>query len=95
MVFDVLDITNESYSLVVSDVANSEMLHTLAARYGLARVRSPAHRVALLPLGQLQPFVQLLFKIAIAYLIEDVGVARFVDREGFVALGADDFVHRN
>jgi hypothetical protein len=37
--------------------------------------------------------VQLLFKIAIAHLLEDVGVPRLVDLEGFVAVGADDFVH--
>ena len=69
------------------------VLHTLAARYGLARARSPAHRVALLALGQLQPLVQLLFKITITHLLEDVGVPRLVDLEGFVAVGADDFVH--
>jgi hypothetical protein len=32
------------------------------------------NRVALLPLSQLQPLAQLLFKIAIAHLLEDVGV---------------------
>jgi hypothetical protein len=37
--------------------------------------------------------VQLFFKIAIAHLLEDVGVPRFVDLEGFAAVGADDFVH--
>jgi hypothetical protein len=44
-------------------------------------------------LGQLQPLVQLLFKVGIAQLLEDVGVPRLVDLEGFVAVGADDFVH--
>jgi hypothetical protein len=51
------------------------------------------NRVALFPLGQLQPLVQLFFKIAIAHLLEDVGVPCLVDLEGFVAVGADDFVH--
>jgi hypothetical protein len=37
--------------------------------------------------------VQLLFKIAITHLLEDVGVPCLVDLEGFVAVGADDFVH--
>jgi hypothetical protein len=38
--------------------------------------------------------VQLFFKIAITHLLEDVGVTRLVDLEGFVTVGADDFVHR-
>jgi hypothetical protein len=42
------------------------------------------NRVALFPLGQLQALVQLLLEHAIAYLIEDVGVSRFVGLEGFV-----------
>ena len=46
------------------------------------------NRVALFPLGQLQPLVQLLFKIATAQLLEDVGVPRVADLEGFVAEGA-------
>jgi hypothetical protein len=37
--------------------------------------------------------VQLLLKRAIAHLLEDVGIPRLVDLEGFVAVGADDFVH--
>jgi hypothetical protein len=37
--------------------------------------------------------VQLLFKIAITHLLYDVGVPRLFDLEGFVAVGADDFVH--
>ena len=37
--------------------------------------------------------MQLLVKIAIAHLLEDVGVPRFVDLEGFAAVGADDFMH--
>ncbi len=51
-----------------------------------------SNRALLFPLGQLQPIVQLLFKIAIAHLLEDVGVPRLIDLEGFVAVGADDFV---
>jgi hypothetical protein len=51
------------------------------------------NRALLFPLGQLQPLVQLLFKIAITHLLENVGVPRLVDLEGFVAVGADDFVH--
>ncbi|MDP3228049.1 MAG: hypothetical protein Q8N13_08725 [Acidovorax sp.] len=51
------------------------------------------NRVALFPLGQLKPLVQLFIKIAIAHLLEDVCVPRFVDLEGFVAVGADDFMH--
>ena len=37
--------------------------------------------------------MQLFFKFAIARLIEDVGLPRFVGLEGFVAVGADDFVN--
>jgi hypothetical protein len=37
--------------------------------------------------------VQLFVKIAIAHLLEDVGVPRFVDLEGFAAVWADDFMH--
>jgi len=37
--------------------------------------------------------VQLFFKFAIALLLEDVGLPRFVDLEGFVEVGADDFKH--
>jgi len=37
--------------------------------------------------------VQLLLKSAIVNLLQDIGVASFVDFEGFVAVGADDFVH--
>ena len=51
------------------------------------------NRVALFPLGQLQPLMQLLLKLAIAHLLEDVGVPRLVDLEGFAAVGADDFMH--
>jgi hypothetical protein len=47
----------------------------------------PSNRALLIPLGQLQPIVQLLFKIAITHLLEDVGVPRLVDLEGFVAVG--------
>jgi hypothetical protein len=36
--------------------------------------------------------VQLFFKIAIAQLLEDVGVTRLVDLEGLCS-GEDDFVH--
>jgi hypothetical protein len=50
------------------------------------------NRALLFPLGQLQPLVQLLFKIAITHLLEDVGIPRLVDLESFVAVGADDFV---
>ena len=52
-----------------------------------------SNRALLFPLGQLQPLVQLLFKITITHLLEDVGVPRFADLEGFVAVGVDDFVH--
>jgi hypothetical protein len=37
--------------------------------------------------------LQLFVKIAIAHLLEDVGVPRFVDLEGFVAVWTDDFMH--
>jgi hypothetical protein len=37
--------------------------------------------------------VQLLLKLAIAHLLEDVSVARFIDFERFAAMGADDFMH--
>lgn len=51
------------------------------------------NRVALFPLGQLQPPVQLLLKLAISHLLEDVGIPCRVDLEGLAAVGADDFVH--
>ena len=51
------------------------------------------NRIALFPLGQLQPLVQSLLKLAIAHLLEDVGIPRLVDLEGFAAVGADDFVN--
>jgi len=44
-------------------------------------------------LGQFKPLMQLLLKSAVANLLQDIGVASFVDFEGFVAVGADDFVH--
>ena len=44
------------------------------------------NRVALFPLGQLHPIVQLFVKVTIAHLLEDVGVPRFVDLEGFAAV---------
>jgi hypothetical protein len=37
--------------------------------------------------------MQLLLKSAVANLLQDIGVARLVDFEGFAAVGADDFVH--
>jgi hypothetical protein len=37
--------------------------------------------------------VQSLLKLAIAHLLEDVGIPRLVDLEGFAAVGVDDFVH--
>ena len=49
------------------------------------------NRVALFPLGQLQPLVQLLLKLAIAHLLEDVGVPCLVDLEGFAAVGGRRF----
>lgn len=51
------------------------------------------NRVALFSLGQIQPLVKLLLELAIAHLIDDVGVPRLVGLEGFVEVGADDFVH--
>ena len=49
------------------------------------------NRVALFPLGQLQPLMQLLLKLAIAHLLEDVGVPCLVDLEGFAAVGGRRF----
>ena len=49
--------------------------------------------VALFPLGQFEALVQLLLKLAITHLLEDVGIPRLVDLEGFAAVGADDFVN--
>jgi hypothetical protein len=37
--------------------------------------------------------VQLLLTLAIAHLLEDVGIPRLIDLEGFAAVGTDDFVH--
>jgi len=34
-----------------------------------------------------------LLKLAIAHLLEDVGIPCLIDLEGFAALGADDVVH--
>ena len=49
--------------------------------------------IALVLLGQFKPFMQLLLERAVAHLLEDICVPRLVDLEGFVAVGADDFVH--
>ena len=38
--------------------------------------------------------MQLLFKRAVADLFEDVGVAGLINFEGFLAVGADDVLHR-
>jgi len=46
-----------------------------------------------LSLGQFKPLMQLLLKSTVANLLQDIGVARFVNFECFAALGADDFVH--
>jgi hypothetical protein len=57
-------------------------LEALAAAVFLQRIGhiglGHGNRVALFPLGQLKPLVQLLFKIAITHLLEDVGVPRVV-----------------
>ena len=45
------------------------------------------NRIALFPLGQFEALVQSLLKLAIAHLLEDVGVPRLVDLEGFAAGG--------
>ena len=45
------------------------------------------NRIALFPLGQLQRIVQSLLKLAIAHLLEDVGIPRLVDLEGLAAVG--------
>jgi len=37
--------------------------------------------------------MQLLLKSAVANLLQDIGVASFVDFECFVAVGADYFMH--
>ena len=74
-------------------------LRVFAGRSALQRMGDlclgQGNRALLFPLGQLQPLVQLLVKIAIAHLLEDVGLTRFVDLEGFAAEGADDFMHSN
>ena len=63
-------------------------LRIFAGRSALPRISylglGQVNCALLSPLGQLQPLVQLL---------KDVGVPRFVDLEGFAALGADDFMH--
>eukprot|EP01022_Parablepharisma_sp_SALTPOND_P009847 TRINITY_DN14066_c0_g1_i1.p1 TRINITY_DN14066_c0_g1~~TRINITY_DN14066_c0_g1_i1.p1 ORF type:complete len:1308 (-),score=476.92 TRINITY_DN14066_c0_g1_i1:655-4578(-) len=48
---------------------------------------------ALVLLGQRQPLMQLLLELAIAYLLEDLGVTRFVDLECLAAMRTHDFVH--
>jgi hypothetical protein len=50
-------------------------------------------RIALVLLSQFKLRMQLLLDSAIANLLQDIGVGSFVDFEGFVAVGADDFVH--
>ena len=55
--------------------------------------RGEGNRALLFPVGQFEELVQSLLKLAIAHLLEDVGIPRLVDLEGFVAVGADDFVH--
>jgi hypothetical protein len=70
---------------------------SLAAAVFLQRIGGiglgQSNRALHFPLGQLQSLVQLLLELAITHLLEDVGVPRLVDLEGFVAVGADDFVH--
>lgn len=51
------------------------------------------HRVARVLLGQFKPLMQLLLESTVANLLQDIGVASLVNFEGFVAVGADDFVH--
>ena len=74
-------------------------LRIFAGRSALPRIGNlclgQGNRALLFPLGQRQPLVQLLVKIAIAHLLEDVGLPGFVDLEGFAAVGADDFMHGN
>jgi ankyrin repeat protein len=41
------------------------------------------------------PIVQLLLKLAIAHLLEDVSVSRLIDFERFTAMGADNFMHES
>ena len=47
----------------------------------------------LLPLGHLELIVQRLVEFSVSDLLDDVGVAGLVDREGLVAMWADDLVH--
>jgi hypothetical protein len=49
--------------------------------------------IALVLLGQLKALVQLLLKLAVANLFDDVRVPGLVDLECFAAVRADDFMH--
>jgi hypothetical protein len=44
-------------------------------------------------LSELKPFVQLVLKILITHLFQDIGVASLINFEGFGAMGAYDFMH--
>ena len=44
-------------------------------------------------LRKFQAVVELLIKLAIAHLLQDVGIARLVNFEGFAAVGTNDIVH--
>jgi hypothetical protein len=42
---------------------------------------------------RLKPLVQRAVKLAIAHLLENIGVPSLVDLESFVAVGAGNFMH--
>ena len=48
---------------------------------------------SLLLLGDLQSLMDRLLELVVAHLFQDVRVTRFIDLEGFAAMGADDLVH--
>jgi hypothetical protein len=66
------------------------VLHQPGLRLSLSQLNG----VFFLDMGGVQAFLELLLKLFVAHLLEDVGVAGFVDFEGFGAMGADDVVHK-
>ena len=44
-------------------------------------------------LGKLKTIVQLLFKLTVAYLLQDIGVSSFVNLKRFAAMWAGNFLH--
>jgi len=56
-------------------------------------VACPRRAPRIFLLSQQETFMKLLIKLAVANLLEDLGISSLVDLERFLAVGADDFMH--